>query len=165
MPQVPHYLRRATAGLFITGLVFILFPALLRFYDPTAGSFNIDTLNALGLAAVLFSGVLHLGLVAYEKLLPRFYDYQRESLEGEGKLFENITDSLETSLTRLADYALTGEQHVAVQVERRKTAQFKFTVRCVRLLFCLLSLAYLVHLAADMAKTAMLAVPGSAPGL
>jgi hypothetical protein len=165
MPQVPHYLRRASLGLFITVLVFVAFPAVLRLYDPSAGSFNIDTLNALGLAAVLLSAVLHLALVAYEKFLPKFYDYQRECLEGEGKLFENITESVETSLNRLADFALTDAQHVAVQIERRKTAQFKFTVRCVRLLFCLLSLAYLLHLAVDMVKTAMLAVPGSAPAL
>jgi hypothetical protein len=163
---VPHYLRRATGGIFLTGLAFLVLPGLLRLYDPSAGSFNIDTLNALALGAVLFSGVLHLGLVAFERFLPRFYEYQRESLEGEGKLFENLTDDLEAGLTSLQNQVSYGfMEGIQLQVERRKSAQFKFTVRCVRLLFCLLSLAYLLHLALELVKTSMLAVPAPVPAL
>lgn len=162
---VPNYLRRATLGVLITGLVFVLLPAVLRIFDPSAGSFHVDTLNALGLAAVLFSGVVHLALFAYEKLLPSFYDYQRESLEGEKKLFENITDTLETGIVALRKQTQDVRTLTEIQAEARKTAQFKFLVRCARISFCLLSLAYLLHLVLDMVKTAMLAVPASAPGL
>jgi hypothetical protein len=165
---IPNYLRRATVGLFITGLIFLLLPPVLRLFDPTAGSFGVELLNALGVAAMLFSAVLHGALFAYEKFLPAFHAYQGESLEREGKLFENLTDSLETQLDACAATALEYQDYLAVlavQTERRKTAQFKFIIRCVRLSFCLLSLAYLLHLAASMVLLAMTAVPGSAPAL
>lgn len=162
--KIPHYLRRASVGLLLTGLVFLFLPPLLRLLDPQAGSFGVEILNALGVAALLFSGLLHGGLFTYEKFLPRFQAYQAESLEGEGKLFENLTDSLERNLIILKTLT-PPESRLAVLVENRKTAQFKFIIRCVRLSFCLLSLAYILHLIAQMVSLAMTAVPGSAPAL
>jgi hypothetical protein len=162
---IPNYIRRATVAIVVTGLIFLLMPPALRLIDPTASGFNVEVLNALGLAAILGTGVLHMALYAYEKFLPAFQKYQAESLEGEGKLFENLTDDLETSLNRLADCPLASQEHVQVQIERRKTAQFKFIIRCVRLSFCLLSLAYLLHLALQLVTVALTAVPASGPAL
>ena len=85
---IPNYIRRATAGVLVTGLIFLLMPPALRLIDPTAAGFNVDVLNALGLAAILGTGGLHMALYAYEKFLPRFHEYQAECLEGEAKLFE-----------------------------------------------------------------------------
>ena len=161
--KVPHYLRRATAGLALTGLMFVVLPPLLRILDPSAGSFGIEILNALGLAAMLFGAVLHLALIAYEKFLAPLYRYQAESLDGEGKLFENLTGPLEEGLDTLRITPST--LALEVQVETRKTAQFKFFIRCVRLSFCLLSLAYLLHLATHVVTVAMTVVPSSGPGL
>jgi hypothetical protein len=157
---IPHYIRRASAGLFITGLIFILLPVVLRILDPTAGSFGIEILNALGLAAMLFSAVLHMGLFAYEKFLPRFHEYQTESLEGAGKLFENLSDELRAPLHTEANIY---PHRLAQLAERRKVNQFIFLMRCVRLSFCLLSLAYVLHLATQLVTVAMTAVPASAP--
>lgn len=162
---IPNYIRRATVALLITAIIFLGLPPLLRLYDPTAGSFNVELLNALGLAAIFFSGTLHMGLYAYEKFLPAFHNYQGESLEGNGKLFENLTDTLELSLEECRNSALEYQDTMAIQIESRKTAQFKFIIRCVRLSFCLLSLAYLLHLAMFMVTLAMTAVPAPAPAL
>jgi hypothetical protein len=160
---IPNYIRQATKGLFLTGLIFVGLPPVIRFFDPAAGSFGFELLNALGVAAMLFSTVLHLALYAYEKFLPAFHEYQGESLEGEKKLFENLTGPLETSLAEVA--ATPSVMKLEVQVETRKTAQFKFLIRCVRISFCLLSLGYLLHLAMQALTLAMTAVPGAAPAL
>ncbi|MGI4762948.1 MAG: hypothetical protein ACRYF0_19710 [Janthinobacterium lividum] len=143
---IPHYLRRATAGLVVTGAIFIGLPPLLRILDPAVGSFGIELLNALGLAAMHFGAVLHLALIAYEKFLAPLYKYQAESLDGEVKLFENVTAPLEASLQECRTRACDPDTLLQIQVESRQTAQFKFLVRCVRLSFCLLSLAYLLPL-------------------
>ncbi|WP_310391558.1 hypothetical protein [Hymenobacter sp.] len=159
---IPNYLRRAAAGVLITGLIFLLMPPALRLIDPTAAGFNVDVLNALGLAAILATGGLHMALYAYEKFLPRFQKYQAESLEGEAKLFENLTDALADPLYQEANIYPARLNQL---IERRKVAQFIFLIRCVRLSFCLLSLAYLLHLATQMITLAMTAVPGSVPAL
>lgn len=165
----PHYLRLMTMGLVLTAAIFLGLPSLLRLYDPTAGNFNVETLNAVALGAVLLAGVLHSGFFAYRQLFPRFYDYQRECVEENGKMFENITDDLRRPLFPAADVAesldITQAQTLAILTERRKVAQFQFIIRCVRFLLCFLVLAYCLHLASDMVKTAMLAVPGGAPVL
>lgn len=166
---IPHYLRRATAGLFVTGAIFVGLPPILRVIDPTAGSFGIELLNALGLAAMLFGAVLHLALIAYEKFLAPLYRYQAESLDGEGKLFENVTDELRRPLWQegveetMPKWAVV--DRIAFCAERRKVSQFQFLIRCVRLSFCLLSLAYLLHLALQVVTVAMTVVPQSAPAL
>lgn len=164
---IPHYLRRASAGLLLTGVIFVALPPLLRILDPAAGSFGIEILNALGLAAMLFGAVLHLALFAYEKFLGPLYRYQAESLDGEGKLFENLTDKLESELYFIngVEPTMTPGDRIIMLTERRKTAQFKFLIRCVRLSFCLLSLAYLLHLAMQVVTVAMTVVPQSAPAL
>ena len=157
---IPHYLRRATAGLFITGLIFALLPPVLRVLDPTAGSFGIEILNALGLAAMLFSGVLHGGLFVYEKFLPGFYKYQGESLEKDAKLYENLSQELKEPLYQ--DERIYADR-LAVYRERRKVNQFIFQMRCTRLNYSLFSIAFLLCLGAFMVNLAMTAVPASAP--
>ncbi|WP_460503960.1 hypothetical protein, partial [Hymenobacter agri] len=160
--EIPHYLRRAAAGLLATGVIFVVLPPILRVLDPTAGSFGIEILNALGLAALLFSGVLHGGLFVYEKFLGRFHKYQGESLEGEGKLYENLSDELRKPLYQ--DERIYADR-LAVYAERRKVNQFIFHMRCTRLNYSLFSLAFLLCLGAFMVNLAMTAVPASAPAL
>ncbi|MDO7853152.1 hypothetical protein [Hymenobacter convexus] len=157
---IPNYIRQATKGLFATGLIFVVLPPVLRILDPTAGAFGIEILNVLGLAALLMSGVLHGSLFVYEKFLPRFHEYQAESLEGEAKLFENLTEELRKPLYEEANIY---PARLAQLTERRKVNQFTFLIRCVRLSFCLLSLAYVLHLATQLVTVAMTAVPASAP--
>lgn len=160
--QIPHYLRRAATGLFATGFIFVMLPIVLRILDPTAGSFGIEILNALGLAALLFSGVLHGGLFVYEKFLPQFHKYQGESLEQDAKLYENLSDKL---LAPLYGEDRIYADRLAVYVERRKVNQFIFNMRCKRLNYSLFSLAFLLCLGAFMVNLAMTAVPASAPAL
>ena len=158
--KVPHYLRRAAAGLLATGVIFVALPPVLRVLDPTAGSFGIEILNALGLAALLFSGVLHGGLFVYEKFLPGFHNYQGESLEKDAKLYENLSQELRAPLySEERIYA----DRLAVYAERRKVNQFIFKMRCTRLNYSLFSLAFLLCLGAFMVNLAMTAVPASAP--
>ena len=153
---IPKYLRRAATGLFATGFIFVVLPPLLRILDPAAGSFGIEILNALGLAALLFSGVLHGGLFVYEKFLPRFHEYQGESLEQNGKLYENLTDELRAPL--YAEERIYADR-LAVLAERRKVNEFTFKLRCTRLNYSLFSLAFLLCLGAFMVNLAMTAVP------
>ncbi|WP_375436681.1 hypothetical protein [uncultured Hymenobacter sp.] len=162
----PHYLRFAALALVLSAFIFLVLPYGLRLFDPTAGAFDAGTINALALAAVLFVAVLHLAFFAYRQLFPRFYDYQRECLEGEGKLFEKLTENLEKPLYPTGPpMELSVSDAMLLAAERRKVAQFKFTIRCVRLFFCLLCLGFLLWLALHMLTVAMTAVPGSAPSI
>jgi hypothetical protein len=154
----PRYLRLATIGLLATAVVFVLLPYVLRFFDPSAGSFGIDTLNALAFGAVLLAAILNLAFIAYERVFPRFKTYQQESLEGDGKLFENLTDELESGLVYLRNWVHEADQ-LPVRVEARKIAQFKFLIRCVRLSFCLSALYYLVQLSEHVLIAALTVVP------
>jgi hypothetical protein len=157
---IPHYLRRATAGILMTGVIFLVLPEVLRILDPTAGSFGIEILNALGLAAMLLSAVLHGSLVVFEKFLPRFYGYLSESVEGDGKLYENLSEELRKPL-----YAENNiyPDRLAQLRERRKVAEFQFRMRCTRSNYSLFSLAFVLCLGAFMVNLAMTAVPASAP--
>lgn len=154
----PRYLRLITSALVVTAVVFVLLPFVLRFFDPSAGSFGIDTLNALAFGAVLLAAILHLGFIAYERVFPQFKTYQQDSLEGEGKLFENITSDLERDLHYLVEWTRPHER-LPVFIENRKIAQFKFLIRCVRLSFCLLALSYLVQLSEHVLTAALSVVP------
>jgi hypothetical protein len=154
----PRYLRLITTALLVTAGVFVLLPFVLRFFDPSAGSFGIDTLNALAFGAVLLAAILHLGFQAYERVFPQFKAYQQDSLEGEGKLFENLTSDLETNLSYLTDW-VSPHERLPVLIENRKVAQFKFLIRCVRLSFCLLSLYALVLLSEHVLTAALTVVP------
>jgi hypothetical protein len=164
-PTYPRYLRLITFSLVLAAGVFILLPFVLRFFDPSAGSFGIDTLNALAFGAVMLAAILHLGFLAYSKVFPRFRTYQQESLEGEGKLFENITDELRTPLwcatedDQEAFMSLPVSERLAVCVERRKVSQFQFIIRCVRLSFCLLAFYYCVQLSEHVLTSVLTAVP------
>ena len=154
----PRYLRLITISLVAAAAVFVLLPHVLRFFDPSAGSFGIDTLNALAFGAVLLAAILHLGFLAYSKVFPRFRTYQAESLEGDGKLFENLTDDLETDLGYLEDWTSPHER-LPLLIENRKVAQFKFRIRCVRLSFCLLAFYALVLLSEHVLTAALTVVP------
>lgn len=154
----PRYLRLITISLLLSAAVFVLLPHVLRFFDPSAGSFGLDTLNALAFGAVLLATILHLGFLAYSKVFPQFRTYQQDSLEGEGKLFENITADLERDLSYLVDWTQPHER-LPVLIENRKVAQFKFLIRCVRLSFCLLAFWYLVQLSEHVLTAALTVVP------
>lgn len=154
----PRYLRLITLSLLLAAAVFVLLPYVLRFFDPSAGSFGIDTLNALAFGALMLAAILHLGFLAYSKVFPQFRTYQQDSLEGEGKLFENITSGLETDLESLVDWTRPHER-LPVLVENRKVAQFKFLIRCVRLSFCLASFYALVLLSEHVLTAALTVVP------
>ena len=157
----PRYLRLATLALLATAVVFILLPYVLRLFDPSAGSFGIDTFNALSFGAALLAAILHLGFWAYERLFPRFKGYQQESLEDEARLFENLTGELEAGLDYLKHWVHEADQ-LPVRVEARKIAQFKFLIRCVRLLFCLSALYCLVNLSERVLTAALTVVPKQA---
>jgi hypothetical protein len=154
----PRYLRLITFSLLLAAAVFVLLPFVLRLFDPSAGSFGIDTLNALAFGALLLAAILHLGFLAYSKVFPQFRTYQQDSLEGEGKLFENLTNDLEIDLQYLVDWVQPHER-LPVLIENRKVAQFKFLIRCVRLSFCLLALSYLVQLSEHVLTAALTVVP------
>jgi hypothetical protein len=154
----PRYLRLITFSLLLAAAVFVLLPHVLRFFDPSAGAFGIDTLNALAFGAVLLAAILHLGFLAYDKVFPRFRTYQQESLEGDGKLFENLTDDLETDLSYLEDWTSPHER-LPLLIENRKVAQFKFLIRCVRLSFCLLAFYALVQLSEHVLTAVLTVVP------
>jgi hypothetical protein len=154
----PRYLRLITFSLVLAASVFILLPFVLRFFDPSAGSFGIDTLNALAFGAVMLAAILHLGFLAYSKVFPQFRKYQEESLEGDAKLFENLTDELESGLDYLKEWIHPADQ-LAVRVEARKIRQFKFTIRCVRISFCLAAFWYLVQLSEHVLTAVLTAVP------
>ena len=166
MPPVqlpsPHYLRYALVTLALAVFVLLGLPYLLHVFDAGAGGFTTDKLNTLALAATLFWGVLQLGFLAYRALFRRFKGYQSECLEESGKLFENVTEELEKRLAKLDETPFNTVQHFELQVEMRKTAQFKFIVRCVRLSFCLVTLFALLQLAQHALTVAMLATPGAA---
>ncbi|MDF7810509.1 hypothetical protein [Hymenobacter sp. YC55] len=157
----PHYLRFAFISLVLASFILIGLPYVLHLFDAGAGGFTADQFNTLALAAMLVLAAVHVGFFVFRRLFPRFYDYLRECLEGEGKLFENLTDQLWQPLIK-ADYL--GPNRLAQLTERRKVAQFQFLIRCVRLSFCLLVLAYLLHLATHMLTVAMTVLPtASAP--
>lgn len=157
----PRYLRLITTSFLLAATVFVLLPFVLRFFDPSAGSFGIDTLNALAFGAVLLAAILHLGFLAYSKVFPRFRAYQQESLEGEGKLFENLTDELRAPLypTGTTYAGLSEAEKLNILIERRKVSQFQFTIRCVRLSFCLLAFYALVLLSEHVLTAALTVVP------
>ncbi|MGI4834623.1 MAG: hypothetical protein ACRYFK_14300 [Janthinobacterium lividum] len=168
MPPVPlpkpRYLRYALLTLTLAVTVLLGLPYLLHFFDAGAGGFGTNTLNVLALAATLFWAVLQLGFLAYRALFGRFKIYLAECLEEAGKLFENVTDELRKPLfpnPATTDYASLSEaEKIAILTERRKVSQYTFTVRCVRLAFCLLVLFGLLHLAEHALTVAMLASPG-----
>lgn len=160
--QKPRYLLLAFVAVVLATLTMLAFKDFLPHLDRSAGGFGYDRLNILALAGLLFVDVLFMGFLAYRFIFPRFRAYQGESLEAEGRLFENLTDELRAPLYDPTSLALTTDQ-VAVLTERRKVSQFQFTIRCVRLLFCLLALFALLSLAQHVLTVAMLAVPGAPP--
>ncbi|GAB3233056.1 hypothetical protein GCM10027346_20740 [Hymenobacter seoulensis] len=157
----PNYLRFAGCSLLLAAFILIGLPYLLHFFDEGAGGFTVDKFNTLALAALLVLAAIHIAFFVYRRLFPRFYDYLRECLEGEGKLFENLTDELRGPLYSIDNIY---PDHLNKLIERRKVAQFQLLLRCVRLSFCLLVLGFLLWLAVHMLTVAMTVLPtASAP--
>lgn len=153
----PRYLRRITLALVLGATILLALPFILHFFDEGSGGFGPDRLNVLALAALFTVAELHLGFLAYKFLFPRFKHYQQECLEGEGKMFENLTDELRKPLFEENNIY---PDRLNQLIERRKVSQYQFTIRCVRLAFCLLVLFGLLHQVSAMLTLATLASPG-----
>lgn len=157
MPK-PHYLRFAGLSLLMAAFIMLGLPSILQVFDAGAGGFTADKLNTLALAAMLVLAAVHLAFFVFRRLFPRFYDYMRECLEGEGKLFDNLTDELREPIFHKSTFAPSHER-MNLLTERRKVAQFQFIIRCVRLLFCLFVLGFCAWLAVHMLTVAMTVLP------
>lgn len=156
--HAPRYVRLAFIACVLSTLVANLLPPLLHLVDPSYSSFSLDTLNVVLWGALLLAATVHLGAWAYERLLPRFKTYQQDSLEVDGKFFENLTDDLETGLAELHPQ-LSDAGRLGLAIENRHVKQFKFLIRCVRTAFCLLSFYALVVLTKDFVLALLTVVP------
>ncbi|AMJ65046.1 hypothetical protein [Hymenobacter sp. PAMC 26628] len=150
----PRYLRFASLALTVALLVFLLLPWAVRLFDPQAGGFDAGTVNTLALAALQYFAAAHLALFTYRRLLPSFYTYLGEALQD--KLLENVTDALSEVLNNpeAVDAGL-----LPALAEKRKLLQFKFLIRCARLLFCLSPLLFFFVLAQAALTAALTVVP------
>jgi hypothetical protein len=144
----------------LAALVFFAAPPALRWFSeyfhlPLAGSFDLGTVNVPVLAALQFFAAVSMAYVPWRFLFPGLYGYVRDCMEG--KLFENLTDEL---LGQLPD---TGAWNTAAELtaatERRHINQFKFVIRCVRVVFSLLPFFVFLLLATHMVNTSLTVVP------
>jgi hypothetical protein len=133
------YLKFFSLTLLVAVLIFLVLPPLLRLFYPTAGSFDSGTINTLALAALQYFAATHLALFTYRRLFPTLYDYLVESLQD--KVLESVTKELETQLAH--PELLRDQSLLPVLSEQRQLLALKFSIRCKRLLFCLLPLAFL----------------------
>jgi hypothetical protein len=147
------YLKTASLSLVVAALVFLVLPPLLRLFYPAAGGFDAGTINTLALAALQYFAAAHLALLTYKRLLPGFYAYLVDTLQD--KALENVTGELEAQLLHPETPNMEGL--LPVLAEHRKLLQLKFDIRCKRLLFCLLPLAFF-FIGAQLALTAVLTV-------
>lgn len=146
------YLKFAAKSLVVAAFVFLLLPQVLRLFYPTAGGFDQGTINTLALAALQYFAAAHLALFTYKRLLPEFYHYLVQSLQD--KVLENLT----SALSEVLDNPETANTNLLpLLMERRKLLQFKFSIRCMRLAFCLLPLLFF-FVSAQYALTAALTV-------
>lgn len=150
----PNYLRLAALGLAAALAVFTGLPYVLRLFNPAAGSFDTGTINVLALAALEYVAAGHLALLTYKRLLPSFYDELRTCLQE--KLLENVTGELTADLLHPESVA---NGLLPLLTERRKLLQFKFLIRCARLLICLLPLLFFFGLALYVLSQALTVVP------
>lgn len=149
-----NYLRLAIIGLLLAGAMFVGLPFVVHLFAPQAGSYDAGTLNVLALAALEYFAAGHLALWTYKRLLPPFYDELRTCLQD--KVLENLTDAL-SEVVNNPETATAGL--LPLLTERRKLLQFKFFIRCVRLVFCLLPLLFLFVLALYALTSALTIVP------
>lgn len=134
----------------LAAAVFLLAPPLLRWLNPSAGAFDVGTLNAPVLAALQFFAAVSMAFVPWRFLFPGLYGYVRDGMEE--KLLANITGQLSQALD--ADFT-----NIPAAAERRHIAQFQFLIRCVRLLFCLLPFLLFLLLAEHFLNVALTVVP------
>ena len=148
------YLKFFSKSLGVAVLIFLVLPAVVRLFYPTAGGFDQGTLNTLALAALQYFAAAHLALFTYRKLLPGLYAYLVDFIQD--KVLENLTAALEEALQHpeTADSGL-----LPLLTERRKLQQFKFFARCARLVFCLLPLLFFFALAQCTLTAALTVVP------
>ena len=158
MPETTPTASRGPRILFMVALAALAFfavPPLLRWWDPAAGAFDVGTLNALVLAALQFFAAVSMAYVPWRFLFPGLYGYVRDCMEG--KLFENLTDDLLGQLPN--EEAWNTQAQATVATERRRIAQFKFLIRCVRVVFSLLPFFIFLLLATHMVNNALTVVP------
>jgi hypothetical protein len=146
----------------LAAFVFFAAPPLIRWYAryaglPMAGSFDLGTLNAPVLAALQFFAAVSLAFVPWRFLFPGLYRYVRDCMED--KLLENLTKVLSDALPSYEEASLTDGTAIQLAAERRRISQFQFTIRCVRLIFCLLPFFAFLALAQAFLNTALTIVP------
>ena len=146
----------------IAAVIFFLAPPALRWYTryaglPAAGSFDMGTLNAPVLAALQFFAAVSMAFVPWRFLFPGLYRYVRDCMED--KLLENLTKALTDELPDYEKASWTDNTAILLAAERRRISQFQFTIRCVRLLFCLLPFFAFLLLAQAFLNTALTIVP------
>ncbi|WP_151087386.1 hypothetical protein [Hymenobacter baengnokdamensis] len=146
------YLKFATSALLVAVGIFLVLPPVLRLFYPTAGGFDQGTINTLALAALQYFAAAQLALFTYKRLLPGFYAYLVDTLQD--KVLENVTGELEAQLLH-PETLDTGL--LPVLIEHRKLLELKFTIRCKRLYFCFLPLAFF-FIGAQLALTTVLTV-------
>lgn len=139
----------------MAALAFFAVPPLLRWWNPAAGAFDVGTLNAPVLAALQFFAAVSMAYVPWRFLFPGLYGYVRDCMEG--KLFENLTDELLSQLP--APNSLSTLSQLQAAAERRHINQFKFLIRCVRVIFCLLPFFIFLLLATHMVNNSLTVVP------
>jgi len=141
----------------LAAAMFLLAPPLLRWLNPAAGAFDVGTLNAPVLAALQFFAAVSMAYVPWRFLFPGLYRYVRDCMED--KLLENLTKTLTDELPNYEKASWTDGTAILLAAERRRISQFQFTIRCVRLVFCLLPFFAFLLLAQAFLNTALTVVP------
>lgn len=144
----------------LAAAIFFAAPPLIRWYArqaglPMAGAFDLGTLNAPVLAALQFFAAVSLAFVPWRFLFPGLYRYVRDCMED--KLLENLTKALTDALPSASIY--NAAEAIQLAAERRRISQFQFTIRCVRLFFCLLPFFAFLALAQAFLSNALSIVP------
>jgi hypothetical protein len=109
------------------------------------------------LAALQFFAAVSLAYMPWRFLFPGLYGYVRDYMED--KLLENMTKVLSDALPPYETASLADGTTIQLAAERRRISQFQFTIRCVRLIFCLLSFFAFLALAQVFLNSALTVVP------
>ncbi|MVN77744.1 hypothetical protein GO988_15530 [Hymenobacter sp. HMF4947] len=157
-PELPTFSpggRVATFGL-VALLIFFGLPHVLRWFDPTAGGFAPDTVNAAALGAFHYFAALSMAYASWRWLFPDLHAYAVETMEG--KLLKNLTDDLEKLF-------YDRSCKLRAVTEKRHIAQFQFLIRCVRFVLALSPFLFFLLLANHALTAALTAVPAAASAL
>ncbi|MDJ0367286.1 hypothetical protein QMK33_19230 [Hymenobacter sp. H14-R3] len=155
LPALPTGGRIAVFAVVASSIFFVL-PHVLRWFDPTAGGFAPDTVNAAALGAFHYFAALSMAYVSWRWIFPDLYAYAIDCMSD--KLLANLTDELKNLFNdRSCD--------LRAVAEKRHIAQFQFLIRCVRFVFALSPFLFFLLLANHALTAALTAVPAAAPGL